>query len=208
MACARLAKTAQLPIAKKAKRTWTTPLRRSRCSAFGITTTTRSGQDGATGQSLFFIAARNISLIRSCQPGPSSWKKERTSLSILSETSSFVFGSVGRSTAGSAFFFAGLNNASAASIGLTGLRGEFAIVMTFYCLSDRHMSGIRDLGCFVDYLACFPRRFSRPARSPACRRQKPLVLALPVFRLGDRVKPSAMIGNQLHKVCIAGRFWM
>ncbi|MGO7565658.1 hypothetical protein ACC754_42865, partial [Rhizobium johnstonii] len=67
----------------------------------------------------------------------------------------FVFGSAGRSTACSGFFFAVLNNASAASIGLTGLRGDFAIVMTFYCLSDRHMSGIRDLGCFFDYLDCF-----------------------------------------------------
>lgn len=161
------------------------------------------------GQSLFFIAARNISLIRSCQPGPSSWKKASTSLSILSETSSFVFGSARRSTACSGFFFAGLNNASAASIGLTGLRGEFAIVMTFYCLSDRRMSGIRDLGCFVDCLSCFTTRgFSRPARSPACRRQQPLVLALPVFRLGERAKAVGDDQTLTSQIRIAGRLGM
>ncbi|WP_455769871.1 hypothetical protein, partial [Pseudomonas syringae group genomosp. 7] len=82
------------------------------------------------GQTLFFIAARNTSLIRSCQPGPFSWKKASTSLSIFSETSSLVFGNAGRSTACSSFFYAGLNSASAASIGLTGRRGGFVIVVT------------------------------------------------------------------------------
>lgn len=76
-------------------------------------------------------AARKVSLMRSCQPGPSAWKYASTSLSIFSDTSSLVFGITGLSTAGAATFFAGLNNASAASFGLAGLRGVVATVGSF-----------------------------------------------------------------------------
>ncbi len=78
--------------------------------------------------SAFFIAARSASLMRSCQPGPPAWKNASTSLSILSETTSRVFGIAGRSTAGAATFFAGLKRASAASVGFVGLRGVVAII--------------------------------------------------------------------------------
>lgn len=88
-------------------------------------------------QALLRIAIRNVSLTRSCQPGPSCWKYARTSLSILSETSSLVLGNAGRSSAGAATFFPGLNNASAASIGLRGLRGGFAISLTFHSQEQR-----------------------------------------------------------------------
>lgn len=72
------------------------------------------------------IARRKVSLIRSCQPGPSSWKWSSTALSILIETSSLMFGADGSRT-GAAGFLIGLKAASAADIGFVGRRGGFAI---------------------------------------------------------------------------------
>src|SRR6187402_3051948 len=72
--------------------------------------------------------------MRSCQPGPSSWKCASTSLSSFSDTSSLVFGTAGRSTAGATGFLVGLNNASAASIALTGRRG--VVAMKLFLLWD------------------------------------------------------------------------
>lgn len=64
--------------------------------------------------------------MRSCQPEPSAWKCANTSLSIFSVTSSRVFSIEGLSTAVAVFFVAGLNQSSAPSLGLTGLRGVVA----------------------------------------------------------------------------------
>src|SRR5688572_4325458 len=65
----------------------------------------------------FPAALRSAALIRSCQPGPSSWKKSSTSRSMRSDTVSFTPGTDGAFGIGSNGFgaVAFLNAASAAS---------------------------------------------------------------------------------------------
>src|SRR5690606_35137261 len=73
-------------------------------------------------------ALRSAALMRSCQPGPSSWKWDSTSRSSLSATVSLPVGttcSLGGS--GAALVVAALNRASALSIELMTRRGGWAI---------------------------------------------------------------------------------
>src|SRR5262249_46419878 len=70
-------------------------------------------------------ALRSAALIRSCQPGPSSWKKSSTSRSMRSVTCSLALGIAGFAVGSSAgLVVAALKAASAASRGSLGRRGR------------------------------------------------------------------------------------
>src|SRR5262245_65303230 len=92
-------------------------------------------------------ALRSAALIRSCQPGPSSWKKSSTSRSIRSVTCSLALGIAGFAFGSSAgLVVAALKAASAASRGSPGRRGRLvmasSLLLIALCGTENEMAAI------------------------------------------------------------------
>src|SRR5215468_1840458 len=83
-------------------------------------------------------ALRSAALIRSCQPGPSPWKKSSTSRSMRSVTCSLAFGIAGFACGSSAgLVVAALKAASAASRGSLGRRGRLVMASSLLLIALR-----------------------------------------------------------------------
>ena len=89
------------------------PETRQQISTWGVGQSSSDRLSSAPG-GLLAMACRKVSLMRSCQPGPSSWKYSSTARSIRIETSSRPVGAADGSRVGGAGFLTGLKAASAA----------------------------------------------------------------------------------------------